>query len=1162
MALPAELLPKVLAFVPTDLRCLSPLRVVSRDAKDRVEARWWKEQVRNMKHFVDRHAFLFSDHPELEEEQEHLTLEDRLTWIVSGQEAFARNVLVWVKPLLLKEPWRAGGAEEGGSETDAEPSKVTPQEAFGNLRRAMASLNWRQTELLRDIRQQARHIERNHLSQRRSSHTLVSLTDRRQIEGPTSAMLATLETTEMRSEDAVSDSLAHTEMTREPYANPAVMRLFSQQGISDEQGWEVLNSMVEQGIVPNAAVFLETFEHMSETESEYSDRADPSHLIETTPFSPQTRTPFLQERAADNDFQDRRHMEGHTVADELDTTEFGNEDATLDSFTHSEMTREPYTHPESTVQLSQQGSSDEQRLELLKIMLGVFRTNALVIPQPFQSMSQIGSTQLSEERLTVSEVMCNISEARARFWKAAWNGFFTLVHRQNTTAVGALNVVAAKKVQIVEKPLFAGIDKDAVEAGADKDAKTRAGETALHWAILNRHKMVTRELVLAGADKDAKTRAGETALHLAIRSSEDEDWPGTVSILLDAGANKEAQTPAGETALLLAAGLDHRRCVLKLLEAGAEKDAVTEDGHTLLHVAAKTGNIPLVCKLLEAGADKDAKTRAGETALHWAAKRTHTTNNILCLEKLLEAGAEKDAVTADGHTALHLAARLGNIIAVLCLLDAGVDKDAQTPAGKTALHFAAERRHHLCVLKLLQAGAEKDAVTADGHTALHLAARTSEFDSNAVCTLLTLLEAGADKDAKTRAGETALHLAIRSSGDEDWPGTVSILLDAGANKEAQTPAGETALLLAAGLDHRRCVLKLLEAGAEKDAVTEDGHTLLHVAAKTGNIPLVCKLLEAGADKDAKTRAGETALHLAAKRTHTTNNICLQKLLEAGAEKDAVTADGHTALHLAARLGNFIAVLYLLDAGVDKDAQTPAGKTALHFAAEEHHHGCVEKLLEAGAEKDAVTAGGHTALHLAAHTSEYDANAVCTFCTLLEAGADKDAKTRAGETALHLAAELDLHGCVKKLLKAGAEKDAVTADGQTALHLAARRGNWHSVRNLLEEGADRFAKTSAGETAFSLADKGGHSMVTWELNRADKVLSRRDMAAVHKTVMIFSMSWLTLRHVKARMRRQAADLRLRHDASPRPVLAREFSMVRSTTVLLLRNRIRQVLRRMH
>ena len=194
-----EVLRRVIAFVPTDLRCLSPLRVVSRDAKDRVEARWWREQVRNMKHYVDQKAFLFSDHPELEDEQDNLTLEDRLTWIVSEQEAFARNVLLWVNPLLLKEPWRAAGAEEGASEADAEASEVTPQDAFGNLRRAMASLNGRQTELLRDIRQQARHIERRHLSRRHSAHTLVSLADSRQMQGGlTSAAIANLETTEIR----------------------------------------------------------------------------------------------------------------------------------------------------------------------------------------------------------------------------------------------------------------------------------------------------------------------------------------------------------------------------------------------------------------------------------------------------------------------------------------------------------------------------------------------------------------------------------------------------------------------------------------------------------------------------------------------------------------------------------------------------------------------------------------------------------------------------------------------------------------------------------------------------------------------------------------------------------------------------------------------------
>ena len=45
MALPADVLPKVLAFAPADLQCLSSLRAVSRDVKERTEAGWWKEQA-------------------------------------------------------------------------------------------------------------------------------------------------------------------------------------------------------------------------------------------------------------------------------------------------------------------------------------------------------------------------------------------------------------------------------------------------------------------------------------------------------------------------------------------------------------------------------------------------------------------------------------------------------------------------------------------------------------------------------------------------------------------------------------------------------------------------------------------------------------------------------------------------------------------------------------------------------------------------------------------------------------------------------------------------------------------------------------------------------------------------------------------------------------
>lgn len=168
-ALPREVLPKVFAFVPRDLQCLSALRVTSRDAKESVdarwcearywteclvkdiidfvpddlqclsslrvasqnskgcvEARWWKKQVRCMKDFVDQHEHLFADDPEMDEVDEQ-------------QEDFARNILLWVQPFLVNQPWRIEGPAQptGDSATD----EVTPQAAHMNLRRALVDLS-------------------------------------------------------------------------------------------------------------------------------------------------------------------------------------------------------------------------------------------------------------------------------------------------------------------------------------------------------------------------------------------------------------------------------------------------------------------------------------------------------------------------------------------------------------------------------------------------------------------------------------------------------------------------------------------------------------------------------------------------------------------------------------------------------------------------------------------------------------------------------------------------------------------------------------------------------------------------------------------------------------------------------------------------------------
>ena len=93
-----------------------------------------------MKAFVDHHANLFADDPEIDEENDDVTIEEQ-------QEAFARNILLWVKPLLVNKPWRPQPSAPGTGE-------VTPQAAYINLRRAIVNLGF--LELLQQLFQRVR----------------------------------------------------------------------------------------------------------------------------------------------------------------------------------------------------------------------------------------------------------------------------------------------------------------------------------------------------------------------------------------------------------------------------------------------------------------------------------------------------------------------------------------------------------------------------------------------------------------------------------------------------------------------------------------------------------------------------------------------------------------------------------------------------------------------------------------------------------------------------------------------------------------------------------------------------------------------------------------------------------------------------------------------
>ena len=254
------------------------------------------------------------------------------------------------------------------------------------------------------------------------------------------------------------------------------------------------------------------------------------------------------------------------------------------------------------------------------------------------------------------------------------------------------------------------------------DQPAADGSTPLHWAAYHDDLAAAERLIRGGANVNAVTDLGVTALWAASQNGSE----AMVKKLLDAGANPNLTLLAGETPLMVAARGGYRGVVEPLLLKGANPNAHGARGQTALMWAVAQKHPDVVKVLLAHGADLRARSdvwsemmavpphgylgynrqipHGGETALMFAAR----VGDLESAKLLVAAGASVNDEDAWGVSATVLAAHSGYRDLVLLFLDKGADPNA-AKAGFSALHEAIMRRDEKEVSALLEHGADANA---------------------------------------------------------------------------------------------------------------------------------------------------------------------------------------------------------------------------------------------------------------------------------------------------------------------------------------------------------------------------------------------------------------------------------------------------------------------
>jgi ankyrin repeat protein len=446
-----------------------------------------------------------------------------------------------------------------------------------------------------------------------------------------------------------------------------------------------------------------------------------------------------------------------------------------------------------------------------------------------------------------------------------------------------------------------GLSRESVNT-ADID-----GTRPLHWAVRADELEISRLLLRSGADANAQTRLGVTALYLAAQNGNAD----MVKALLAAGADaNQVDGATGESILMAAIRSGSRDAVQALLSSGANPNATEPQLRvTPLMLVAETGHAEMIRSLLERGADIHARTRTGATPepkLPCIDKAGCGSHGVGIIRGGLPDQGYRAPIPGD-MTPLMYAAREGHLEAAKALIAAGADVNEVDKNAIGPLFMAISNNHMDMAHLLIDRGANINAVDWYGRTPLFAAIEMRNVDLHYVTFqhMVTeedrkvifdfigfLLGRGVDPNIRVKevpplrrwmyllggslawvdfTGETPFILASLS-GDVS---TMRLLLKHGADPKITTFSGTNALMAAAGVNwvynqtYTEGEPALLEAvklcselGLDVNAVNSMGLTAAMGSANRGSDSIIQFLVSKGARLDVKDQVERTAYNWA------------------------------------------------------------------------------------------------------------------------------------------------------------------------------------------------------------------------------------------------------------------------------------------------------------